>query len=77
MQRVMNDFFFMMFFLVIESGIVHLLYKHKLLQMNVVNQIDNATVLVAFLFATNVTLYYYKDSQIYNVHQVTKKHATV
>lgn len=75
LQRILNDFFFILFFLVVESGAVHICVTHGIWSMRSADWVDIFATILAFLVTTHLYLYYYygtKGGQGYMLERIKK-----
>ena len=71
MQRILNEFFFILFFLVMESGVVHLLVKYNICGLYAANRIDILAVIAALYMTVKLSKEYYENnrSKGYKFHE--------
>ena len=60
LQRIMNHFFYILFFLVIESGVCHLLIDYNVLSVERTEELDLVASLVTLCYAGYLARIYYK-----------------
>jgi len=61
MQWIVNSFFFLVFYLVVESGLNYTFYRFNLYSLEVANLIDYLTLFTSTVFTSYLYHNYYKE----------------